>query len=222
MRRGAIIACLLSLGAAAVGDDSIVYSKHDLSVYGPGPVRAVNENQICIFCHVPHNASPAAPLWNRHNPTTHYRVYRSRTLDARTDQPVQTQRCRPHQIGAHIVIFRFSQSARPFLQQQKQKTFRKAILHLSVHRIGQILFKNMNKCIHHTVAGLPGWQRIRLCRIEDGKTGKQTIIHQCAFHPERPAGNNGPAVHFRTAGRQGYHCANRQRPANIRPLVFQK
>ncbi len=87
MRRGAIIACLLSLGAAAVGDDSIVYSKHDLSVYGPGPVRAVNEDQICIFCHVPHNASPAAPLWNRHNPTTHYRVYRSRTLDARTDQP---------------------------------------------------------------------------------------------------------------------------------------
>ena len=76
---------LWSCGAWA--DDSVVNSKHDLSVFGPGPVRATDESRICIFCHVPHNASPAAPLWNRHNPKTHYRIYRSPTLDARTDQP---------------------------------------------------------------------------------------------------------------------------------------
>jgi len=87
MRRVVVFLWYLLFAAAAVADDSIVYSKHDLSVYGPGPVRAVNEDQICIFCHVPHNASPVAPLWNRYNPTTHYRIYRSPTLQARIDQP---------------------------------------------------------------------------------------------------------------------------------------
>ncbi len=72
---------------SAFADDSIVNSKHDLSLVGPGPVRATAESQICIFCHTPHNASPAAPLWNRANPQTHYRVYRSSTTDARVDQP---------------------------------------------------------------------------------------------------------------------------------------
>lgn len=71
----------------ARADDSIVNSKHDLSSFGPGPVRAVNESQICIFCHTPHNASPAAPLWNRANPRTHYRIYSSSTIQARIDQP---------------------------------------------------------------------------------------------------------------------------------------
>jgi len=75
------------LTASASADDSVVNSKHDLSRMGPGPVRAVEEGEVCIFCHAPHNASPAAPLWNRHNPTTYYRVYRSDTLQARVDQP---------------------------------------------------------------------------------------------------------------------------------------
>jgi len=79
--------CCTLLAANAAADDRIMYSKHDLSAYGPGPVRALDQDQICIFCHVPHNANPAAPLWNRHNPTTHYRIYRSPTLEARVDQP---------------------------------------------------------------------------------------------------------------------------------------
>jgi predicted CXXCH cytochrome family protein len=54
---------------------------------GPGPVRAVEEEEVCIFCHAPHNANPAAPLWNRYNPTTYYRIYRSDTLQARVNQP---------------------------------------------------------------------------------------------------------------------------------------
>ncbi|MBL8880849.1 MAG: hypothetical protein JNG88_17180, partial [Phycisphaerales bacterium] len=81
---------LLALSAAcgaARGDDSVLNSKHDLSFVGPGPVRALEESQVCIFCHTPHNASPAAPLWNRSNPQTHYRIYDSSTTDARIDQP---------------------------------------------------------------------------------------------------------------------------------------
>ena len=79
--------CVLVCVVAARADDTIVNSKHDLSALGPGPVRAIDENRICIFCHVPHNASPIAPLWNRYNPTTYYRIYRSPRLRASTDQP---------------------------------------------------------------------------------------------------------------------------------------
>lgn len=75
------------MSAISLADDSVVNSKHDLSAMGPGPVRALGESEVCIFCHTPHNASPAAPLWNRTNPQTHYRIYQSSTLDARVDQP---------------------------------------------------------------------------------------------------------------------------------------
>lgn len=49
------------LSPAEVG---IKNTKHNLSVSGPGPVSAITEKQICKFCHTPHNASPALPLWN--------------------------------------------------------------------------------------------------------------------------------------------------------------
>jgi len=81
------LAAALALPPRAGADESVVNSKHDLSASGPGPVRALEESRVCIFCHAPHNASPAAPLWNRHNPTTYYRIYRSSTTDARIDQP---------------------------------------------------------------------------------------------------------------------------------------
>ena len=82
-----VLLCLLLGLPSALADERVVNSKHDLSTFGPGPIRAIDESRVCIFCHVPHNASPAAPLWNRHNPTTHYRIYASRTTDARIDQP---------------------------------------------------------------------------------------------------------------------------------------
>ncbi|MFQ5805571.1 MAG: cytochrome c3 family protein [Phycisphaerae bacterium] len=86
--------CVFLWAPWASADETVINSKHDLSTFGPGPVRAVEESRVCIFCHVPHNASPAAPLWNRHNPTTHYRIYSSRTTDARIDQPgAASKRC---------------------------------------------------------------------------------------------------------------------------------
>jgi predicted CXXCH cytochrome family protein len=74
-------------GGSARADDSIVGSPHDLSFFGPGPIRAITEQQVCIFCHTPHNAQPQTPLWNRESPRTHYRIYTSSTTDARIDQP---------------------------------------------------------------------------------------------------------------------------------------
>ncbi len=72
---------------SALADDSVLNSPHDLSAFGPGPVRAVYETEVCIFCHAPHNAAPQTPLWNRHSSRAYYRVYQSSTLDARVDQP---------------------------------------------------------------------------------------------------------------------------------------
>ncbi|MBW7904533.1 MAG: hypothetical protein LC135_07945 [Phycisphaerae bacterium] len=94
-RAGSLAALLWAFAAAGLallwtparGDESVVNSKHDLSAFGPGPVRALGESEVCIFCHTPHNSSPAAPLWNRYNPQTHYRIYQSSTTDARIDQP---------------------------------------------------------------------------------------------------------------------------------------
>lgn len=55
---------------------SIVGSGHDL-----GGNNANDNQQICVYCHTPHNASTAAPLWNRSLPTGPYTMYSSPTLD---------------------------------------------------------------------------------------------------------------------------------------------
>ena len=72
---------------AAFGGN-IRFSKHNLSVSGPGEIKAVSESQICIFCHTPHNARRDIPyLWNRRDQTVSYIPYQSSTLFARVGQP---------------------------------------------------------------------------------------------------------------------------------------
>lgn len=71
----------------ATAQQSVVGSYHDLSASGPGDIHALYEEQVCIFCHAPHNATGQRPLWNRSIPPTHYRIYESSTTDARIDQP---------------------------------------------------------------------------------------------------------------------------------------
>jgi len=66
---------------------SVVNTPHNLSAQGSGPARAVSEEQVCIFCHAPHNSLPVSPLWNRFMPLTVYNVYSSSSLDAKPGQP---------------------------------------------------------------------------------------------------------------------------------------
>ncbi len=82
---------------------SIVYSKHNLSYIltaappngmgGTVGAQSFNQyNQICVYCHTPHNSVPLSAgggynyLWNRYASTTTYQVYTSSTLNA-TDEP---------------------------------------------------------------------------------------------------------------------------------------
>ena len=69
-------------GTLAQSTSDIADTKHNLSVSGPGVVRALTENRICIFCHTPHNSLPLSPLWNRELEPRVYSVYASPTLKA--------------------------------------------------------------------------------------------------------------------------------------------
>jgi predicted CXXCH cytochrome family protein len=62
-------------------------TKHNLSVSGPGTIKALGETQVCIFCHTPHNANPVVPLWN-HEITSaqNYINYSSPTLQSYATQ----------------------------------------------------------------------------------------------------------------------------------------
>jgi len=60
-----------------VAEGGIANSKHNLSVSGPGTVKAVTETELCIFCHIPHNTRPAVPLWNHEVTQAAYQMYTS-------------------------------------------------------------------------------------------------------------------------------------------------
>ena len=77
---------LLSMSLNA-HSQSIVNSLHNLSVTGPGTIRATSEQEICVFCHTPHSTSPNRPLWNRSDPGVFYALYNSTTIQAAPGQP---------------------------------------------------------------------------------------------------------------------------------------
>lgn len=60
---------------------------HNLSVSGPGTIRATTETEICVFCHTPHGGGDARPLWNRSTASGPYLIYQSSSLRAQVGQP---------------------------------------------------------------------------------------------------------------------------------------
>jgi len=71
---------------------SIVNTKHNLSISGQAAngnsVFAINQTEICVFCHTPHSASLEAPLWNRRAGVLQtYIPYSSNTLSVQVGQP---------------------------------------------------------------------------------------------------------------------------------------
>jgi len=84
-----LIASLTMLIAASgwASAAGILNSKHNLSVSGPGSIKASSEERVCIFCHTPHHANPSTPLWSRPTSTAIYDLYESTTLVAKPGQP---------------------------------------------------------------------------------------------------------------------------------------
>ncbi|MSM40048.1 MAG: cytochrome C [Geobacter sp.] len=72
----AVAAVLAAAAVSYAASGTISGSAHDLSgtTYQSG-----STDQICVFCHTPHNAERNIPLWNRVNPTAQT-LYYSPTL----------------------------------------------------------------------------------------------------------------------------------------------
>lgn len=72
---------------AQIGVGSVL-NKHNLSTTGPGPVKSTVLTEICVFCHTPHNANPAVPLWNQTlSSGVTYQPYTSTTIKATVGLP---------------------------------------------------------------------------------------------------------------------------------------
>ncbi len=76
-----VITALLGIGVtwafpgSSAGATNIINTKHNLSSSGPGDIKALTENRICVFCHTPHNANPQTPLWNKNIQGVNYALY---------------------------------------------------------------------------------------------------------------------------------------------------
>jgi predicted CXXCH cytochrome family protein len=77
-----LLGCGLVSVSQAQAPSDMANTKHNLSVSGPGPIRALTETRICVFCHTPHNATPLSPLWNKDLEPRTYTGYTSPTLKA--------------------------------------------------------------------------------------------------------------------------------------------
>jgi len=79
------IFCGFGIHSAAA--NSVINTKHNLSITGPGEIHSTSEERICIFCHTPHHASGATPLWSRPLNVNVYDLYASTTMNAQPGQP---------------------------------------------------------------------------------------------------------------------------------------
>ena len=81
----------LAVPALLAQSSSISGSGHDLSINGPGPVKATTNTEVCIFCHVAHGAKPSVPLWNHALSASDYPLYTSSTY-VQTNPQILSQR----------------------------------------------------------------------------------------------------------------------------------
>lgn len=88
-RRIPWIVLLLVFAPTRAGVEQTV---HNLGTSGPGQVKALTEERICIFCHAPHRSTTRAPLWNRNDSRATYALYDTSTLDAMPGQPTGATR----------------------------------------------------------------------------------------------------------------------------------
>jgi predicted CXXCH cytochrome family protein len=92
MKRALLAAALTLLAADALAatGKSVVGSKHDLSVNGPGPIKATKVANPCLFCHAMHGGG--MKMSSRPDPTVTYQPYESGTIKARPDAPTGASR----------------------------------------------------------------------------------------------------------------------------------
>lgn len=72
---GGCLALPLAWASTALAQQqSILATRHNLSVSGPGEIRSLTETEVCRFCHIPHNAVVPVPLWGHQLSRARYEV----------------------------------------------------------------------------------------------------------------------------------------------------
>jgi len=114
MKKTIVVFCILFVTAilpgtsalAVKGPPGVSAGSHNLSSSSPNPGYMTDEPEICVFCHTPHAASNAGPLWNK---------------------PVQAS------IGVYTHYTVDTQGAVPELEDQNRITSDQSLLCLSCH-----------------------------------------------------------------------------------------
>ena len=77
--------------AFASGDKTLILnSKHDFRAGSSAAIRSVSGQDVCVYCHTPHNANSGTYLWNQKTSSTQFPVYSSTTLQANVT-PIQSR-----------------------------------------------------------------------------------------------------------------------------------
>ena len=92
MRRLWLMALVMLVPLRVWAASEVVNTVHNLSTSGPGSVRSLTVDQVCVFCHTPHSPLPVGPLWNREVSGATYVEYGSSTLRASPGQPTGNSR----------------------------------------------------------------------------------------------------------------------------------
>jgi len=86
-----LLVCMLCVTIGTVHaqmEESVILTKHNLSMTGPGTIKSLFEKRVCIFCHTPHRArGDISALWNRDDSLVTYIPYESSTMYAAVGQP---------------------------------------------------------------------------------------------------------------------------------------
>ena len=114
-RRTVVLIAALACTQAAQAHDRVSETVHNLSVGGPGQLRAAEESQVCVFCHSSHKTQGVSPLWNRALSPASYTIYDSSTFDADPGQPTGASKlclsCHDGTIALGSVLSRSDQIA---------------------------------------------------------------------------------------------------------------
>lgn len=106
-----LIMFLLSVFVAVQVQSGMTQTKHNLSITGPGTIKATTETQICVFCHTPHaalqveGATWRGPLWNHSLSVASYTLsipgQPSAASNAQLSTPIQPDRASKLCLSCH-------------------------------------------------------------------------------------------------------------------------
>ncbi len=83
-----VIFALMLMAVPVTGVQAgVLDTVHNMGFYSPGTVKSPDTTQVCIFCHTPHSAASAGPIWNKNESGATYTLYTTETMVSNVGQP---------------------------------------------------------------------------------------------------------------------------------------